>query len=80
MIFVIKFLAKEFYIPVILIFSNGHLVTMETAERGPLKTCEKKTNEVVSLLSKIMLLNIVNKSMKGQIKIFFGQSKIHVRY
>ena len=27
-----------------------------------------------------MLLNIVKKSMKGPVKIFFGQSKIHVRY
>ena len=26
------------------------------------------------------LLNIVKKSMKGPVKIFFGQSKIHVRY
>ena len=26
-----------------------------------------------------MLLNTVKKSMKGPIKIFFGQSKIHVR-
>ena len=32
------------------------------------------------LLSKIMLLDIVKKSMKGPVKIFFGQSKIHVRY
>ena len=29
---------------------------------------------------KIMLLNIMKKSMKGPVKIFFGQSKIHVRY
>ena len=28
----------------------------------------------------MMLLNIVKKSMKGPVKIFFGQSKIHVRY
>ena len=35
---------------------------------------------LVLLLSKIMLLNIVKKSMKGPVKIFFGQSKIHVRY
>ena len=27
-----------------------------------------------------MLLNIVKKSKKGPVKIFFGQSKIHVRY
>ena len=31
------------------------------------------------LLSKIMLLNAVKKSLKGPVKIFFGQSKIHVR-
>ena len=29
---------------------------------------------------KNMLLNIVKKSMKGPVKIFSGQSKIHVRY
>ena len=29
---------------------------------------------------KNMLLNIVKKSMKGPVKICFGQSKIHVRY
>ena len=29
---------------------------------------------------KIMLLNIMKKSMKGPVKIYFGQSKIHVRY
>ena len=34
----------------------------------------------VLLLSNIMLLNIVKKSMKGPVKICFGQSKIHVRY
>ena len=27
-----------------------------------------------------MLLNIVKKSMKGPVKILFGQSKIHVKY
>ena len=27
-----------------------------------------------------MLLNIMKRSMKGPVKIFFGQSKIHVRY
>ena len=27
-----------------------------------------------------MLLNIVKKSIKGPVKIFFGQSEIHVRY
>ena len=27
-----------------------------------------------------MLLNIVKKSMKGPVKIIFGQSKIHLRY
>ena len=32
------------------------------------------------LLSKFMLLNIVKKSMKGLVNMFFGQSKIHVRY
>ena len=31
------------------------------------------------LLSKTTLLNIVKTSMKGSVKIFFGQSKIHVR-
>ena len=35
---------------------------------------------LVLLLSKIMLLNIVKKSMIGPVKIFFDQSKIHVRY
>ena len=30
------------------------------------------------LLSKIMLLNTVKKSMKGPVKIVFGQSKFHV--
>ena len=35
---------------------------------------------LVLLLSKIMLLNIVKKSMKGPVKICFGLSKIHVRY
>ena len=30
--------------------------------------------------AKIMLSNIVKKSMKGPVKIFFGQSKILVRY
>ena len=35
---------------------------------------------LVLLLSKTMLLNIVKRSMKGLVKIFFGQSKIHVRY
>ena len=35
---------------------------------------------LVLLLSKTMLLNIVKISMNGPIKIFFGQSKIHVRY
>ena len=29
---------------------------------------------------KVMLLNIVKKSMKGPVRIFFGQSKIHVMY
>ena len=35
---------------------------------------------LVLLLSKTMLLNIVKKSMKRPVKIFFGQSKIHVKY
>ena len=26
-----------------------------------------------------MLLNIIKKSMKGSVKIFFGQSKLHMR-
>ena len=30
--------------------------------------------------SKIMLLNILKTSMKGRVKIFLGQSKIHLRY
>ena len=34
----------------------------------------------ISKISKIMLLNTVKKSMKGPVKIFFGQSKIHVRF
>ena len=44
------------------------------------------TTELSKLLTsclttiKIMLLNIVKKSMKGPVKIFFDQSKIHVRY
>ena len=29
--------------------------------------------------TKIMLLNTVKKAMKDPVKIFFGQSKIHVR-
>ena len=33
-----------------------------------------------SVKMEFMLLNIVKKSMKGPVKIFFGQSKIHVRY
>ena len=33
---------------------------------------------LVLLLSKTMLLNIVKKSMKGPVKIFFGQSKIQM--
>ena len=43
------------------------------------------TTELSELLTsclttiKIMLLNTVKKSMKGPIKIFFGQSNIHVR-
>ena len=35
---------------------------------------------LVLLLSKIMLLNSVKKSMKRTVKIFYGQSKIHVKY
>ena len=44
------------------------------------------TTELSKLLTscfttiKIMLLNIVKKSVKGPVKIFFGQSNIHVRY
>ena len=35
---------------------------------------------LVLLLSKIVLLNIVKKSMKGPVKIVFSQFKLHVRY
>ena len=44
------------------------------------------TTELSKLLTsclttiKNMSLNIVKKSMKGPVKTFFGQSKIHVRY
>ena len=44
------------------------------------------TTELSKLLTsclttiKNVLLNIVKKSMKSPVKIFFGQSKIHVRY
>ena len=44
-----------------------------------------RTIKIANLLSylsyqKNMLLNILKKSMKGSVKIIFGQSKIHVRY
>ena len=35
---------------------------------------------LVLLLSKTMLLNIVKKSMKGPVKVIFGQSETRVRY
>ena len=44
------------------------------------------TTELSKLLTsclttiKTHVINIVKKSMKGPVKIFFGQSKIHVRY
>ena len=44
------------------------------------------TTELSKLLTSCLttikntLLNIVKKSMKGPVKIYFGQSKIHVRY
>ena len=44
------------------------------------------TTELSKLLTsclttiKNMLLNIVKKSVKGPVKFYFGQSKIHVRY
>ena len=44
---------------------------------------DNRTIKIANLLSyyyKNTLLNIVKKSMKGPIKICFGQSKIHVRY
>ena len=34
----------------------------------------------LTTIKKNMLLNIVKKSIKGLVKIFFGQSKIYVRY
>ena len=36
------------------------------------------TSYLISI--KIMLLKIVKKYLEGLVKIFFGQSKIHVRY
>ena len=42
-----------------------------------------RTIKIANLLSyyyKNTLLNIVKKSMKCPVKIFFGQSKIHVKY
>ena len=46
-ILVVQFLVRDFYMHVlILIFQNGLLVTMETAERWPLKTCETQTSKV----------------------------------
>ena len=44
------------------------------------------TTELSKLLTSCLttiknhVINIVRKSMKGPVKIFFGQSKIHVRY
>ena len=37
-------------------------------------------SKLLTSLSKNMLLNIVKKSIKGPVKIFFGESIIHVRY
>ena len=42
--------------------------------------CKGRLDNKYLLLSKNMLLNIVKKSIKGPVKIFFGQSKVHVRY
>ena len=42
--------------------------------------CKRKSRVHVLLLSKPMLLNIVKKVYEGPVKIYFGQSKIHVRY
>ena len=56
------------------------VLAQEIAQVQEIISNTERDYRLVLLLSKIMLLNIVKKSMKGPVKIFFGQSKIHVRY
>ena len=62
---------QSFVINIIYLFGELYLISI---------------NLFLIFISKLVLLTpetattIVKKSMKGPVKIFFGQSKIHVRY